>query len=195
MAAFPWGVGGKLVFNCWQERTVWNVICIALMLIFLRSQNKNQKLTELFQLKGTFKGHLLQPLAMNRDTYISVRLLKALSSLILNVSKDRASTTSLGNLFLWFTTLIVKNFPYIQSKRGEILFETIFPCSITADSAEESVPFFLIAPLRLKGSSQVSLEPSLLQVEQNLISSGRHSIPWIILFSGRALKGPCLPCT
>ena len=80
------------------------------MLIFLRSQNKNQKLTELFQLKGTFKGHLLQPLAMNRDTYISVRLLKALSSLILNVSKDRASTTSLGNLFQCLTTLIVKNF-------------------------------------------------------------------------------------
>ena len=57
---------------------------------------------------------------MNRDTYISVRLLKALSSLILNVSKDRASTTSLGNLLQCLTTLAVKNFFLIFKCRGDM---------------------------------------------------------------------------
>ncbi|KAK4819472.1 LOW QUALITY PROTEIN: hypothetical protein QYF61_004698 [Mycteria americana] len=41
-------------------------------------------------------------------------LLRAPSNLTLNVSRDGASTTSLGNLFQCFTTLIVKNF-FLQS--------------------------------------------------------------------------------
>ena len=46
----------------------------------------------------SWKGHLKviqsNSPAMNRDTYSSERLLRALSSLTLNVSKDGASTTS-----------------------------------------------------------------------------------------------------
>jgi len=44
---------------------------------------------------------------MNRDTYSSISLLRALSSLILNVSMDGAPTTSLCNLLQCFTTLLV----------------------------------------------------------------------------------------
>jgi len=42
-------------------------------------------------------------------------LLRALSNLVLNVSRNGASTTSLGNPFQCFTTLIVKNFFLISS--------------------------------------------------------------------------------
>jgi len=40
---------------------------------------------------------------MNRDTYSSVRLLKAWFSLTLDASRDRASITPLGNLFQCFS--------------------------------------------------------------------------------------------
>jgi len=47
---------------------------------------------------------------MTRDTYGSVRLFRALSSLTLSVSRDGASTISPSNLFLCLTTLIVNIF-------------------------------------------------------------------------------------
>ena len=43
------------------------------------------------------------------------RLLKAPSSLALNTSREGASTTSLGNLFQFLTTLTVKNFFLISN--------------------------------------------------------------------------------
>ena len=49
------------------------------------------------------------------DIFTQTRLLRAPSSLALNVCRDGASTTSLGNLFQCFTTLIVKNFFFISS--------------------------------------------------------------------------------
>jgi len=55
------------------------------------------RITEWFGLEGTFQGHLVQPPAMSRDIYHQTRLLRAPSNLTLNVSRDRASTTSLGN--------------------------------------------------------------------------------------------------
>jgi len=58
--------------------------------------------------KGPLKDIKSNFPAMNRDTYSSIRVLRALPSLALNVYKDRASTNSLGNLFQCFTTLIVK---------------------------------------------------------------------------------------
>jgi len=58
---------------------------------------------------------------MNRNTYSSIRVLRAPSSLTLSVSRDRASTTSLSNLFHCLTTLTVKNFFISKSA----LFETI----------------------------------------------------------------------
>jgi len=61
-------------------------------------------------MEGSFRGHLPNPPAVSRDIFSYGRLLRALSNLALNVSRDGASTTSLGNLSQCFSTLIVKNF-------------------------------------------------------------------------------------
>ena len=47
---------------------------------------------------------------MSRDIFHYTRLLKALSNLALNTSREGASTASLGNLFQCLASLIVKNF-------------------------------------------------------------------------------------
>lgn len=46
---------------------------------------------------------------MDRDIFKQSKLLKAPSNVALDVSKDEAPNTSLGSLFLAFTTLHVKN--------------------------------------------------------------------------------------
>ena len=58
--------------------------------------------------KGPLKVIQSNPPAVSIFNYI--RLLRALSNLTLNVSRDGASTSSLGNLCQRFTTLTVKNF-------------------------------------------------------------------------------------
>lgn len=50
------------------------------------------------------------PSEVSRDIFNMTRLLRALYHLVLNVSKDRTSTISLGNLCWCFPTLIVKYF-------------------------------------------------------------------------------------
>ena len=65
--------------------------------------------------KGSLKVVQSSSPAMNKDTYSQIRVLRACSNLTLNVSRDGASTNSLGNLCLCFTTLIVKNFFLISS--------------------------------------------------------------------------------
>ena len=47
---------------------------------------------------------------MNRDTYSYIRVLRAWPTVTINVSRDGAPTTSLGNLFQCLTTLAVKTF-------------------------------------------------------------------------------------
>jgi len=59
--------------------------------------------------KGPLKVIYFNPPTMSRDIYHYIRLLRALSNLTLNVSRDGASTTSLGNPFQCFNTLMVKN--------------------------------------------------------------------------------------
>ncbi|KAK4830027.1 LOW QUALITY PROTEIN: hypothetical protein QYF61_008365 [Mycteria americana] len=90
---------------------------------------------------GTFKGHLVQPLpAMSRDIFSWIRLLRAPSNLTLNVSRDGASTTSLGNLCQCFTTLIIKYvlLMSIQKGRNEVSLE---PSLLQAEQAQLSQPF------------------------------------------------------
>ena len=80
---------------------------------------------------------------MNRDIH---QVLRAWSSLALKVFRDKASTTSLSNLFQCLTTLYCKKpFPYILSKSTLFYFE-IVSASTTTDPAKESVPFFPVAP-------------------------------------------------
>ncbi|KAK4826701.1 hypothetical protein QYF61_010916 [Mycteria americana] len=85
------------------------------------------------------------------------RLLKAPSNLALNISRDGASTTSLGNLVQCLSTLIVKNF---------FLFKATTPCPITIGPCKKSLSSFLV----LEGCYKVFLEPSLLQAEQPQLS-------------------------
>ena len=59
-------------------------------------------------MKGTLRGHLVQ--LPSKDAYRQIRLLGDPTILTLNVSKDGASTTHLGNLCQCFTTVIVKSF-------------------------------------------------------------------------------------
>lgn len=47
----------------------------------------------------------------SRDIFHSIRMLRALSNVLWNVSRDGASTCSLGNLCHSFTTRSIKNFP------------------------------------------------------------------------------------
>jgi len=84
---------------------------------------------------------------MKKGFYSQHRLLRDLSSLTLTVSKDRATTTSLGNLYQGPTTLLVKIFFLIPIEIFPPLVEIVSPCLVTTDPAKESVSFFLKAPL------------------------------------------------
>lgn len=72
---------------------------------------KNQQIKEWLGLEGTLKGHVAQPPCHGQGHFNKIRLLRAPSSLTLRVSRDGASTTSLGNLSQCFVTLTVKNSP------------------------------------------------------------------------------------
>jgi len=62
--------------------------------------------------KGPLKAIQSNHPAVSRDIYHSVRLLRAPSSLTLNVSRDGAPATSLSNPCQGFTTFSVKYFFY-----------------------------------------------------------------------------------
>jgi len=74
---------------------------------------------------------------MSKDIYHQIRFLRVPSNLTTNVSRDRASTTSLGNLCQCFTTLIVKKFFSLSSL---------------------NLPLFSLKPLLLVLSLQALLE-------------------------------------
>ena len=97
-----------------------------------------------FGLGGTLEGGLVQGApAVSRDIFKEMGLLRAPSSLPLNVSGDGAPTSSLGNLLRCFTTLVVTN---------------AFPVSSL------NLPSFSLKPLGLVLSLQAllrSLSPSL----------------------------------
>ncbi|KAK4818126.1 hypothetical protein QYF61_006213 [Mycteria americana] len=102
----------------------------------------------------------LVPHSLHKGSACLLYKSRAPSNLTLNVSRDGASTTSLGNLLLCFTSLIVKNFFLISSLN-------LPPFSLK--------PLLLVllqqALLRImKGCNKVSLEPSLLQAEQPHLS-------------------------
>jgi len=78
---------------------------------FVESQN------QYFGLEGRFKGSPVQPPAMGIDIFNWIRVLRAWSNLAWNVSRDGASTTSLGNLVPGpHHPHGEESFPYIQSK-------------------------------------------------------------------------------
>jgi len=65
---------------------------------------------ESLELEGTFRSHLDQYACTEQGHLQLDQGLRACTSQVLKVSRDGASTTSLGNLFQCLTTLTVKNF-------------------------------------------------------------------------------------
>ncbi|KAK4810670.1 hypothetical protein QYF61_007470 [Mycteria americana] len=110
--------------------------------------------------RRTGQGCQLSPIWSAKTVIPQIRLLRAPSNLTLNVSRDGASTTSLGNLFQCLTTLIVKNF-FLKS-------------SLNLPSLSLK-PLLLVLSQQallkiLEGCYKVSPEPSLLQAEQPQLS-------------------------
>jgi len=98
-------VGAALLFNTTMLATtaiIGSLLCLQSLLKFwyqwfllLQLQNR---MTDHLDQKGPLKVIWSNCPAMNRDTYSYIRFLRVPSSLTLNVSRDRASTASLGNL-------------------------------------------------------------------------------------------------
>jgi len=107
-------------------------------------QHPVPRFTEWFGLEGTFKGHLVQPSAISRDIFNWIRLLRALSSLTLNVSRDGASTTSLGNLGQCLTTLSVKNFSLLSSVNLPSLCLKPLPLVLSQQALLKSLYIFTV---------------------------------------------------
>ncbi|KAK4814100.1 hypothetical protein QYF61_008195 [Mycteria americana] len=91
---------------------------------------------------------------------VLIRLLRAPSNLTSNVSRDGASTTSLGNLFQCLTTLMVKNLFLKSSLNLPSL--SLKPLLLVL--SQQALPKIL------EGCSKVSPQPSLLQAEQPQLS-------------------------
>jgi len=68
--------------------------------------SQNRRITECSGLEGTSEGHLVQPSCRSRVAYS--RLHRTSSRLVLNISKEGDSTSSLGSLFQCSVTLRVK---------------------------------------------------------------------------------------
>ena len=93
--------------------------CQYTLLVFIESQSEWLGLEGTLKIiesknhlnwKGLLKVIQSNTPAVSRNTYNLIRMLRAPVSLTLNVSKDKASATSLDNLFQCLTTLIVKYF-------------------------------------------------------------------------------------
>jgi len=107
-------------------------------------------------------------LPWSRDTFHWTMLLKASSNLALNTAREGAATASLGNLGQGLTTLNVKNFILISNLN--VLSFSLKPSPLSYHSRLLSkVPLQLSRRSLqvLEGCCKVSLEPSLLQAEQD----------------------------
>ena len=90
------------------------------------SWKRPTRIIEWFDLEVTFKGDLAQFPCSEQGHPQFHQVLRILSSLTSNVSRDGESTTSLGN-------------------------RNVSPCPITTDLAKEFVLFFLSPLYKLKG--------------------------------------------
>jgi len=119
-----------------------------------------------------------------RDISNWITLLRALSSLSLNDSRDEASPTSLGNLCQGFITLIVKIFFLISSLNLPFHFKAVTPSSVAMGPAKMFVPIFLISPLQALADALRSPHSFLFRLNSpsspSLSSQQRGSSPRII---------------
>lgn len=136
--------------------------------------------SEWFGLEQTFKGHLVHrlPWAGTSSTQ------SACSDLALNVSRDGAFTTSLGNLCWCFFILITKHFFLIP---GLFSFKTISSCASTTGQYQKSGPICLTSSLWvLKGalrSPQGLLQAEPLQLFPPCLYRKSASSLWLFLWA------------
>jgi len=108
---------------------------------------------------------------MNRDTYRYTRLLRDLSRLTLDVARDGTSNISVGNLCQCFTTVIIKNFVLISDLNILCSSLKLSPFVLSQQIQLKRLAPSVYSPLQiLEGCSQVSSDPSCLQVEQLQLS-------------------------
>ena len=140
---------------------------------------------------------------MGRDTFHYTRLLKAPSNLTLSTSRERASTSTLGNLFQCLTTLTIKNF-FLTSNLNLSSFSLKPLCLVLLIHAlvKSPSPAFLQAPFRY-WKAALRCPWSLLFYRLNThnslsLSSLRRGVPGLWSFSwpsfGPTPTGPCLSC-
>ena len=99
------------------------------------------------RMEVTFKGHVVNSPAINRDTHRHIRLLRDPSSLALRVSRDWASTTSLGNLFQCLTSLTVNEIFLISNLNLPTFSLKTFPLVLSPQTMLKNDIFFPVAPL------------------------------------------------
>lgn len=113
-------------------------LCISIHVTMFCSLIYFQRYRDWVCLAGTSGDCMVQASAQNRVH--DSRLLKALPSCVLNISKDGYSTTPLGNLFLCVTTLIVKTFFFFLIFKWNFLcFSLCLLLLISGHHREESV--------------------------------------------------------
>ena len=100
-------------------------------------------------------------------------LLKTPFSLVLNASREGASTAYLGNLFQGLTTLIVNNFFQISTL---VRFKAISPCPVATRPYKMFLTSFHVGPPFQVPEEhyKVSPEPSLLHAEEDQFSHLVH---------------------
>jgi len=100
-------------------------------------------------LEGISGGYLVQLLCNEQGHYSQIRLPRALSSLTLKVSRDRASNTTLGNLLQCLTTLAVKDFFLISNLKLPYMSLKTFPLVLSPHMLLKSLSTsFLSLPFR-----------------------------------------------
>ena len=111
--------------------------------------------------------HCFNPPAIGRVTNHQTRLPRATSSLALNVSRDGASTASVGILFQCVTTLCVKNFLLISNLNLPCLSLRPFPLVLSLSTLVNSCSPSCICSLQvLEGHNEISPELSLFQAKR-----------------------------
>ena len=93
------------------------------------------EIIEAFDLEGPLKGYLFQFPCNEQEHPQLHQMLRALTSPTLNVSRDGASTTSLGNLCQCLTTLTVKTFFFLSNLNFPSFNLKHFPLSSALASA------------------------------------------------------------
>ena len=114
------------------------------------------RITESLELKGIFKGRLVQ-LPYNKQGHLQLdQVLRAQSSLTLSVSKDGASTVPLDNLCQCLTALTVKDFYLTSNLNLSSLDLKPFPHVLSQQTLFTCPLLSYKLPCRYCGSCQVS---------------------------------------